>query len=75
MLCLATHFLFEGNAVKGRRVIGLFEPSNVDYWIFGHNHQMVPDFKIGKTMLSTNQLGYVEYGEHLNFRDSRLFEL
>lgn len=48
----------------------LIEPSNVDYWIFGHSHEVVTDFKIGKTTLTTNQLGYVEYGEQLNFRNS-----
>jgi predicted phosphohydrolase len=50
----------------------LVEVSNVDYWIFGHSHEVVPDFKIGKTTLSTNQLGYVEYGEHLSFAYNKL---
>jgi predicted phosphohydrolase len=65
----------ELNTAFATELFDLIEPSNVDYWIFGHSHERVPDFKIGKTTLTTNQLGYVEYGEHLNFRDNRLFEL
>ena len=38
----------------------------------GHSHEMVLDFKIGKTTVTTNQLGYVEYGEHLKFRSDLL---
>lgn len=49
----------------------LIETSNVDYWMFGHSHEVVPDFKIGNTTLTTNQLGYVEYNEHLNFKNNR----
>lgn len=30
------------------------------------------DLKIAKTTLTTNQLGYVEYGEHVNFRNGLL---
>lgn len=65
----------ELNTAFATELFELIEPSNVDHWIFGHSHEMVPDFKIGKTKLTTNQLGYVEYGEHLNFRENRLFEL
>ena len=52
----------------------LIELSNVDYWIFGHSHEVVPDFKIGKTTLTTNQLGYVEYGEHHNFLQRKILD-
>jgi len=45
------------------------------YWIYGHNHSAVPDFKINKTTLTTNQLGYVEYGEHLSFQPDRVMLL
>lgn len=54
---------------------GLIESSNVDYWIFGHSHEVVPDFKIGKTMLTTNQLGYVEHGEHFSFQECRTLRI
>lgn len=45
----------------------LIEPSQVDFWISGHSHEVVPDFKIGKTTLTSNQLGYVEHGESGKF--------
>ena len=45
----------------------LIEQSNADYWIYGHHHQQVDDFVIGKTQLTTNQLGYVEYNENPDF--------
>jgi hypothetical protein len=50
----------------------LIEPSNVDYWIFGHSHEVVPDFKIGKTTSTTNQLRCVEYGKYHAFSNHRL---
>ncbi|MBT1705276.1 metallophosphoesterase [Chryseosolibacter indicus] len=59
----------ELNLAFATELFDLIEASNADYWIFGHSHEVVPDFKIGKTTLTTNQLGYVEYGEHLNFKN------
>lgn len=41
--------------------------SLIDYWIYGHHHRNVQDFKIGKTELLTNQLGYVRANEHKDF--------
>lgn len=61
----------ELNTAFATELFDLIEASNVDYWIFGHSHDVAPDFKIGNTTLTTNQLGYVEYGEHLNFRQDR----
>ncbi|MFG4005102.1 metallophosphoesterase [Flavobacterium aquidurense] len=43
------------------------EQSNIDYWMFGHHHFNVDDFKIGNTKLITNQLGYVKYNENDKF--------
>jgi predicted phosphohydrolase len=45
----------------------LIETNGPDAWIYGHHHAHVPDFTIGKTRLLTNQLGYVDSGEHLWF--------
>jgi predicted phosphohydrolase len=62
----------ELNTAFATELFDLIEPSNADYLIFGHSHEIVPDFKIGKTTVTTNQLGYVEYGEHLNFQSNRV---
>jgi hypothetical protein len=37
--------------------------SAAEFWIFGHHHCYTPDFQIGSTILTTNQLGYVKYNE------------
>jgi predicted phosphohydrolase len=49
----------------------LIKNSEPDYWIFGHHHRNVGDFKIGKTEMLTNQLGYVHLGESLNFSNPK----
>jgi predicted phosphohydrolase len=51
------------------------ETSQADYWISGHTHEVVPDFKIGITTLTSNQLGYVEYHEHNKFRFDKAISL
>lgn len=64
---------YKGDALNEAFVIELFdfiETSGPDFWIFGHHHYNVPDFMIGKTTMTTNQLGYVKYGEHKYFKIS-----
>jgi predicted phosphohydrolase len=46
-----------------------------DYWIYGHHHRNIPEFKIGHTKLLTNQLGYVQQNEHLHYRTDKCIEL
>jgi len=53
----------------------LIESTVPDCWIYGHTHVNTPDFKIGKTQLITNQLGYVKYGEQSGYRSDRSFIL
>ena len=53
----------------------LIEDKGPDFWIFGHHHYNVTDFMIGKTNLTTNQLGYVQYGEHTNFKNIQILKL
>jgi predicted phosphohydrolase len=43
-----------------------------DYWIYGHHHQNIPDFKIGNTMMLTNQMGYVRNRENGLFSNEKL---
>jgi len=44
-------------------------------WIYGHSHINTPDFNIGKTKMLTNQLGYVEMGEHKTFRFDSIIDI
>jgi len=51
------------------------EEHKPNYWIYGHHHENIPEFKIHETTLLTNQLGYVEMGEHLNFKNNMIINL
>ncbi|MEM9848923.1 MAG: metallophosphoesterase [Bacteroidota bacterium] len=48
--------------------------SAADYWIYGHSHGNRNAFQIGETTLLTNQLGYVEMGEHFRFDRTAIIE-
>ena len=61
---------YKGDILNDAFAVELFdliERVGPDYWIYGHTHSNTPVFKIGKTRLLTNQLGYVKYGEHQLF--------
>ena len=49
--------------------------SNIDYWIYGHNHRVLPEIQINETKLVSNQLGYVDYYENKNFTRDKYLEL
>ncbi len=51
------------------------EDSGVDAWLYGHTHSNTPDFRIGRTQLLTNQLGYVQYGENKHFDNAKTLML
>ncbi len=51
------------------------EPSGIAYWLFGHHHQNIDDFKIGTTKMITNQMGYVKYQEHSGFDGGKILEI
>jgi predicted phosphohydrolase len=55
------------NEAFATELYDLIETLGPDAWIYGHHHENVPDFAIGKTQMLTNQLGYLDYGEHLYF--------
>ena len=56
-------------------LFGTIHDSGASHWIFGHHHWNMPDFHIGKTTLTTNQLGYVEKKENRGFRPDRTLEV
>jgi len=64
--------LNEAFAVELKQFIAALKPNA---WIYGHHHQNIPEFQIGNTRLVTNQLGYVQQGEHLLFDRSKVIEL
>lgn len=53
----------------------LIESSKIAYWVYGHHHSNTPEFKIGKTKLITNQLGYVQQNEHILFETKKVLEI
>ncbi|TDW95961.1 metallophosphoesterase [Dinghuibacter silviterrae] len=65
----AGSILSEAFAVELSDLIKAIGPG---HWIFGHHHCNVPDFTIGNTILHTNQLGYVRYGENQGFAPDKV---
>jgi len=63
------------NEAFATELFDFIEKSNINYWIFGHSHENISDFKIGNTKLITNQLGYVNYGENKKFETGKYFEI
>jgi len=53
----------------------LISETTPDYWIYGHHHRNIPEFKIGHTKMLTNQLGYVQQNENSLFRLNKCIEL
>ncbi len=66
---------YKGDILNEAFAVELFdmiESSNIAYWVYGHHHSNIPDFKIGNTMLITNQLGYVQQNEHRQFEPNKV---
>lgn len=64
---------FAGSANEGAFAVELEDyitGSGIGYWIYGHSHYNV-DVKIGNTLCTSNQLGYVFRGEHKTFDHSK----
>jgi len=53
----------------------LISQTTPDYWIYGHHHRNIPEFKIGHTKMLTNQLGYVQHNENSLFCLNKCIEL
>lgn len=45
------------------------------YWVYGHNHYNINQFKIKKTKLVTNQLGYLNNGVDEKFNSNKILKL
>ena len=56
-------------------LLDLIEEYQPEAWIYGHTHYNTPEFCIGKTRLLTNQLGYVDMGEHKTFSTNKVLTL
>lgn len=69
---------YKGSVLNDAFAVELFdliETTESDFWIYGHHHHNSPDFSIGKTHMLTNQLGYVQYGEHGLFNPEKIIVL
>jgi hypothetical protein len=69
--------VYKGSVLNEAFAVELFpviQDSGASHWIFGHHHWNMPDFHIGNTTLTTNQLGYVEKKENRGFRPDRTLE-
>ncbi len=56
-------------------LFNFIDGSAIDYWIYGHIHSNVPSFRIGKTSMLTNQLGYVKYGEQAGYNSAAIIKV
>lgn len=67
---------YQGSALNEAFCVDLTDlilSSGVAAWVYGHSHRNVPEFTIGGTRMLTNQLGYVQLGEHSSFRQAYCF--
>jgi predicted phosphohydrolase len=46
-----------------------------DCWIFGHHHTNVKPFTIGKTLMLTNQMGYLQHGVCRHYKTDALIQI
>jgi predicted phosphohydrolase len=69
---------YEGSPLNdgfATRLDNFIAEAGPDYWLYGHHHYNAPEFKIGRTTLLTNQLGYVKLGEHEGYRSEAVVEV
>lgn len=76
-LCTAKEFL--GSPINGAFTVELGNyilSSGIDYWIYGHSHRNI-ETTIGKTLITSNQLGYISHSEHItnNFDSAKMIEI
>lgn len=69
---------YKGSELSDAFVVELYDfiaASHIDYWIFGHHHDNMGAFTIGKTNMLTNQLGYVRYNENEGFDNKTYIDI
>lgn len=69
---------FKNDILNDAFAVELFDLINEhgpDVWIYGHHHQNIPEFTIGKTKLLNNQLGYVQLREHELFDPTKIIDI
>ena len=65
----------ELNEAFAVELFNLIETNGPGYCIYGHHHSNTPEFKIGNTIMLTNQLGYVKYSEQQGFKTNAVIEV
>ena len=63
------------NEVFAVELFDMIKTNGPDYWIYGHHHSNIPEFKISNTSMLTNQLGYVKYNEQQGFKTNAIIEI
>jgi len=69
---------YKGDILNEAFAVELFDfikSSKINTWVYGHHHSNTPEFRIGRTKLITNQLGFVQRNEHLKFDTNKCIEL
>lgn len=51
------------------------EGCDANFWLYGHSHFNQKPLYIGKTIMLTNQLGYVNQNEHNSFKNNAYFKI
>ncbi len=75
-LCNAEEF--QGSLLNEAFCIDLtdfIKKSKPDFWIYGHSHRNKEPFRIGETLMLTNQMGYVDHYEDKDFKRNAFFEV
>lgn len=69
---------YKGSSINEAFAVELFEfisANNINTWIYGHHHNNTPAFNIGNTQMLTNQLGYIQNKENVNYKGDAYFEI
>lgn len=63
------------NGAFATELFELIDDHGPEAWIYGHHHFNNPPFRIGRTNMLTNQLGYVHCHEHRSFQRDAMLSL